>query len=287
MNADVLSAIRSGLAGFSKGQKRIAAYILESYDKAAFMTANKLGQTTLVSESTVVRFASELGYKGYPEMQKALQDVVRTRLTSVQRIEVSNSQFSGQDMVSMVLQSDMNTLRLTREALDRKALDAAVDAILNAKNVYLVGVRSSYTLARFLNFYLRIMLNNVHLVDPSATSEIFEQLMHVSKNDTVIGMSLPRYSRRAARAMQFAKNNGATCVAITDNHQAPLAKVSDHVLIAKSDMVSFVDSLVAPLSVVNVLVVAISQKLGKEFSQTMAEMEAIWSEYDIYEHVDI
>lgn len=287
MNADVLTAIRSGMPGFSKGQKRIAAYILESYDKAAFMTANKLGQTTQVSESTVVRFASELGYKGYPEMQKALQEVVRTRLTSVQRIEVSNSQFSGQDVVSMVLQSDINTLRLTNEALDRTALDASVDAILSAKNVYIVGVRSSNTLARFLNFYLRIMLDSVHLVDPSATSEIFEQLMHAGNGDTVIGLSLPRYSRRTARAMQFAKNNGATCIAITDNHQAPLAKISDHVLIAKSDMVSFVDSLVAPLSVVNALVVAISQKMGKEFSQTMAEMESIWAEYDIYEHIDI
>ena len=287
MNPDVLSAIRSGIGGFSKGQKRIAAYILDSYDKAAFMTASKLGKTTQVSESTVVRFAAELGYKGYPEMQKALQEVVRTRLTSVQRIEAADSQFMGQDVVSMVLQSDMNTLRLTGEALDRQALADSVDAILAAKNVYLLGVRSSNVLARFLNFYLRIMLGNVHLVEPSATSEIFEQLMHIGAGDVVIGISLPRYSRRTARSMHFAKNNGATCIAITDNHQAPLAKESDHVLIAKSDMVSFVDSLVAPLSVVNALVVAISQKMGKEFSQTMAEMEAIWEEYDIYEHVDI
>ena len=287
MSTDILSAIRSGMSGFSKGQKRIAAYILEYYDKAAFMTANKLGKTTQVSESTVVRFAAELGYKGYPEMQQALQEVVRTRLTSVQRIEVSNMQFANQDVVSMVLQSDINTLRLTNEALDREALSNAVDAILRAKNVYILGVRSSNTLARFLNFYLRIMMGNVHLVEPSATSEIFEQLMHVSADDTVIGMSLPRYSRRTARAMHFAKEGGATCIAITDNYQAPLAKVSDHVLIAKSDMVSFVDSLVAPLSVVNALVVAISQKLGMEFSRTMAEMESIWEKYDIYEHVDI
>lgn len=287
MTADVLSAIRSGMGGFSKGQKRIAAYILDFYDKAAFMTASKLGKTTQVSESTVVRFAAELGYKGYPEMQKALQEVVRTRLTSVQRIEAADSQFMGQDVVSMVLQSDINTLRLTGEALSRDALNCAVDAILGAKNVYILGVRSSNILARFLNFYLRIMLGNVHLVEPSATSEIFEQLAHAGKGDAVIGMSLPRYSRRTARAMQFVKNNGATCIAITDNLQAPLAKVSDHTLIAKSDMVSFVDSLVAPLSVVNALVVAISQKMGKEFSQTMAEMEAIWEKYDIYEHVDI
>lgn len=286
MKTDVLTAIRNGMSGFSKGQRRIAAYILESYDKAAFLTANKLGKIAQVSESTVVRFASELGYKGYPEMQQALQEVVRTRLTSVQRIEVSNTQFANQDIVSMVLHSDINTLRLTNEALDRSALSASVDAILSAKNIYVLGVRSSNILARFLNFYLRIMLGNIHLVEPSATSEIFEQLMHVGPGDAVIGISLPRYSRRTARAMAFAKHNGATCIAITDNYQAPLVKSSDHVLIAKSDMVSFVDSLVAPLSVVNALVVAISRKMGMEFSQTMAEMEAIWEKYDIYEHVE-
>ncbi len=286
MTTDVLTAIRNGMSSFSKGQRRIAAYILESYDKAAFLTASKLGKIAQVSESTVVRFAAELGYKGYPEMQQALQEVVRTRLTSVQRIEVSNTQFLGQDVASMVLHSDMDTLRLTNDALDRKALSDAVDAILKAKNVYILGVRSSNILARFLNFYLRIMMGNVHLVEPSATSEIFEQMMHVGKDDAVIGISLPRYSRRTARAMHFAKGSGATCIAITDNYQAPLVRASDHVLIAKSDMVSFVDSLVAPLSVVNVLVVAISQKLGVEFSRTMAEMEGIWEKYDIYEHVE-
>lgn len=287
MAADVLSAIRSGMNGFSKGQKRIAAYILDSYDKAAFLTANKLGQIAKVSESTVVRFASELGYKGYPEMQKALQEVVRSRLTSVQRIEVSNSQYENQDLVSMVLQADINTLRRTNEVLDRTALNQAVDAIVNAKNVFIVGVRSSATIARFLNFYLRIMLGNVHLIDPASTSEIFEQLMHVDEKDAVIGISVPRYSRRTARAMQFAKNNNATCVAITDNHQAPMAKAADHVLIAKSEMVSFVDSLVAPMSVANALLVAISHKLGREFSQSMADLEQIWAEHDIYEHIDL
>lgn len=287
MSTDVLSAIRSGMGGFSKGQKRIAAYILEAYDKAAFMTANKLGQTANVSESTVVRFATELGYKGYPEMQKALQEIVRTRLTSVQRIEAAGNQFSGQDLPSMVLQSDINTLRLTNEALDRDALNASVDAILSAKNVYILGVRSSATTAQFLNFYLRIMLGNVRLIEPSATSEIFEQLMHVGEGDAVIGISLPRYSRRTSRAMHFVKSNGASCIAITDNYQAPLARICDHTLIAKSEMISFVDSLVAPLSIATTLLVALSQKMGMEFSQTMAEMERIWEEYDIYEHADL
>lgn len=287
MNSDVLSAIRAGMGGFSKGQKRIGAFILESYDKAAFMTASKLGQTTRVSESTVVRFAAELGYKGYPEMQKALQEVVRSRLTSVQRIEVANTQLADQDVVSMVLQSDINTLRMTNEALDRGSLNAAVEAIVSGKSVFIVGVRSSSTLASFLNFYLRTMLNNVRLISSTASSEMLEQLIHVGEGDVVIGISLPRYSRRAVKALQFAKDNGAALVAITDNHQAPLAKIADHVLIAKSDMVSFVDSLVAPLSVINALVVAISRRLGTEFSQSLADLEKIWEKYDIYERLDI
>ena len=287
MSSDVLSAIRSGMGGFSKGQKRIGAFIMESYDKAAFMTASRLGQTTHVSESTVVRFAAELGYKGYPEMQKALQEVVRSRLTSVQRIEVANSQLADQDVVSMVLQSDINTLQMTSDALDRDAVNEAVDAILAAKTVYIVGVRSSSTLAGFLNFYLRTMLHRVQLISSTASSEMLEQLIHVGAGDVVIGISLPRYSRRTVKALQFAKDNGAALVAITDNYQAPLAKIADHVLIAKSDMVSFVDSLVAPLSVINALVVAISRKLGTEFSRGMADLERIWEKYDIYERLDI
>lgn len=286
MSIDVLSAIRNGMSGFSKGQKRIAAYILDAYDKAAFMTANKLGSTTQVSESTVVRFAAELGYKGYPEMQKALQEIVRTRLTRVQRIEVAEDQWENQDIVSTVLQSDINSLQMTNEALDRKALDAAVDAILNARNVYISGARSSATISSYLNFYLRTMLDKARLVTSSSSTEMIEQLMHAGPEDVVIGISLPRYSRHTVNSMQFAKECGCTCIAITDNQQAPLARMADHVLIAKSDMVSIVDSLVAPMSVVNVLVVALSRKLDKKLSQSMEELEKVWKKYDIYESFD-
>ena len=286
MASDVLSAIRSSMGTFSKGQKRIAAYILESYDKAAFMTASKLGQTAQVSESTVVRFATELGFEGYPEMQRALQEVVRNCLTSVQRIEVANGQFADQDLVSAVIQSDINTLRMTNESLDRAALAAAVDAIIDAKQVYIVGVRSSAAIATFIDFYLRILLPNVRLVSSTSTGELLEQLMHIQPGDTVLGISLPRYSSRTVKAMNFCRKNGAKIIAVTDHQQAPIAQLADLVLIAKSDMLSFVDSLVAPLSVANALVVAISRKLGMELSQSMEDLEKIWAQYNVYEHID-
>lgn len=285
MATDILSTIQNDLPTFSKGQKLISNYILSSYDKAAFMTASKLGKTVGVSESTVVRFAVELGYDGYPNMQKALQEVVRNRLTSVQRIEVVNHLIGSEGVAAMVLQSDMETIRLTAEALDQEAFDRAVDQILAAKHVYIVGVRSSETLASFLNFYLRNMMDNVRLVDSTAISEMFEQLVHVCPDDVAIGISFPRYSSRTIKAMQFCRDSGATVVAITDSNQAPAAKVAQNVLIAKSDMVSIVDSLVAPMSLINALIVAIGRKKEADLSRTYAELEHMWEEYDVYEQV--
>ena len=286
MAADILSRIQENLSGFSKGQRLISAYIMESYDKAAFMTANKLGRTVGVSESTVVRFAVELGYDGYPSMQKALQEVVRNKLTSVQRMEVVNDLIGSQGVVPMVLRSDMETIRLTAENLDRDSFDSAVDAILTARNVYIVGVRSSATLASFLNFYLRNMLDNVRLVDPNAVSEMFEQLVHVGPGDVVVGISFPRYSSRTIKTMQFCRDSGARVVAITDSPQAPAAKIAENVLIAKSEMVSIVDSLVAPLSLINALIVAVGRRKETDLSKIYAELERIWEEYDVYERVE-
>jgi len=229
----------------------------------------------------------ELGYRGYPEMQKALQEVVRARLTSVQRIQAAEGQLGGeQDVVSLVLQQDIHTLRMTNDALDRKALDACLDAIIGARNIYILGVRSSAVVAEYMNFYLRIMLDNVHMVSPAA-SELMEQLLHIGPEDVVLGVSMPRYSPYTVQAMHFARKSGCTCIAITDNHQAPLAQICDHVLIAKSEMVSFVDPLVAPMSVVGALIVALSHRLGMEFSRKMAELESLWSEYDVYERQDL
>ena len=250
------------------------------------MTASKLGKTVGVSESTVVRFAVELGFDGYPSMQKTLQEIVRNKLTSVQRIEAANDRIGNQDVVSTVLQADIDTLRRTSETLDRREMDASVDAILAARHIYIVGVRSSAAIASFLNFYFRNIFDNVSLVPSTATSEMFEQLLRVGREDVVIGISLPRYSSRTIKAMQYARDCGATTISITDKPDAPAGKIADHVLVAKSDMVSIVDSLVAPMSVVNALIVAVSRKREEEVSKTFKDLERLWDEYDVYERVE-
>ena len=286
MAADILSQIRERHRSFSKGQKLIANYILDSYDKAAFMTACKLGKTVGVSESTVVRFAVELGFDGYPSMQKTLQELVRTRLTSVQRMEAANDRIGNQDVVSTVLQADMETIRKTNDALDRGEMERSVDAILQARHIYIIGVRSSAAIANFLNFYLRNLFDNVMLVSSTATSEMFEQMLRVNTGDVVIGISLPRYSSRTIKTMQFAHDSGATTIAITDSTDAPAGKLADHVLVAKSDMVSVVDSLVAPMSVVNALIVAISCRQQRQAADTYKTLERLWDEYDVYERIE-
>ena len=286
MSTDILARIQAQLHTFSKGQKRIANYILESYDKAAFMTASKLGKTVAVSESTVVRFAVELGFDGYPSMQRSLQEIVRTRLTSVQRIEAANDRFGDQDVVSSVLQSDIDSIRLTAESLDRREMAACVEAILQAKHIYIVGVRSSAALAAYLNFYFRNLFDNVRLVSSTATSEMFEQLLRVGKEDVVIGISLPRYSSRTVKLLQYAHDSGATVVTITDKPEAPGGKVADLVLCAKSNMVSFVDSLVAPMSVINALIVSVGLQQEDSVAKTYEDLERLWDEYDAFERVE-
>ncbi len=283
MATDILATIHNRMTTFSKGQKRIANYIAESYDKAAFMTASKLGEMVNVSESTVVRFAVELGFDGYPSMQKALQEMVRTKLTAVQRIGVDSDRFGGQDVVSMVLHSDMESIRMTNEALDRTVLRAAVQTINRAKHIYIVGVRSSAAIATYMGFYFRNIYHNVRLVDSSATSEMMEQMLHVGQGDVVIGISLPRYSSRTVKVLEFARDSGAEVIVITDSSEAPTAKIAHHTLIAKSDMVSVVDSLVAPMSLVNALIVAIGRSKEKELSRIFENLEKIWAEYEVYE----
>ena len=286
MASDILTTIHDQLRTFSKGQKLIANYILQSYDKAAFMTASRLGKTVGVSESTVVRFAVELGFDGYPSMQRTLQELVRNKLTSVQRIEVANDRIGNQDVVSTVLQADIDTLRKTSETLDRREMSASVELILQAKRIYIIGVRSSTAIADFLNFYFRNIFENVSLVSSTSTSEMFEQMLRVGKGDVVIGISLPRYSSRTVKTMQYAKDCGAATIAITDKPDAPAGKLADHVLVAKSDMVSIVDSLVAPMSVVNALIVAVSRRREEQVSTTFKNLERLWDEYDDYERVE-
>lgn len=283
MSYHFLSILQEKEPTFSKGQKRIARYITDSYDKAAFMTANRLGKTVGVSESTVVRFAVDLGFDGYPSMQKAMREMVLNRLTSVQRIEVANNRFGDQDVVSMVLHSDMEKLRQTSETVSREEFSAAVNAILKAKRVYILGVRSVAPLANFLGYYLNYMFNNVHVLSGLSAGEMFEKIVSVNSDDVVIAFSFPRYSASTTKGARYCRSTGATVIGITDNRESPLGQCSDHVLLAKSDMVSLVDSLVAPLSLVNALIVALAARKEKELSQTFASLERIWDEYDVYE----
>ena len=285
MNQDILALIQENMNTFSKGQKRIAAFILDSYDKAAFMTASRLGKKVGVSESTVVRFAAELGYDGYPDMQKSLQKMIRNRLTYVQRIEVTNDRIGDQDLVSMVLQSDMEKIRLTLEELDRSAFDNAVKAIVSAKRIYIIGVRSSAAIASFLGFYFNLIFDNVVNVTAGTASEMFEHLLRVGEDDVVIGVSFPRYSSRTVQAMSFARDRKATTVAITDSEASPLAPICKYTLKARSDMASFGDSLVAPLSLVNALLVAVSRAKNDDLANTFQTLERIWEDYGVYEKV--
>ena len=282
MSYDILALLQEKEPTFSKGQKRIARYITEDYDKAAFMTANRLGKTVGVSESAVVRFAVDLGFDGYPEMQKAMQEMVLNRLTSIQRIEVASNRIGDQDVVSMVLHSDMEKLRQTGEVLSREEFSAAVNAILKAKRVYILGVRSTAPLANFLGYYMNYMFNNVHVVSGFGTVEMFEKIVGITSEDVLIAFSFPRYSSSTTKGAKYCRSTGATVIGITDSRLSPLGVNSDHVLIAKSDMVSLVDSLVAPLSIVNALIVAIAAKRENELSQTFANLERIWDEYDVY-----
>ena len=283
MSTDILTILQEKAATFSKGQRTIARYITESYDKAAFMTANRLGKTVGISESTVVRFAVDLGFDGYPSMQKAMQEMVLNRLTAVQRIEVANDRIGDQDVVSTVLHADIEKLRQTEDTLNRDDFQAAVNAILKAKRVYILGVRSVAPLANFLGYYLNYMFHNVHVVSGVSAGEMFEKIVGVNPDDVVIAFSFPRYSASTTKGARYCHSAGATVIGFTDSKLSPLGQCCDHVLVAKSDMLSLVDSLVAPLSVVNALIVAVAAKREKELSRTLANLEKIWDEYDVYE----
>ncbi|MCI2055886.1 MAG: MurR/RpiR family transcriptional regulator [Oscillibacter sp.] len=282
MPKSILHIIESSIPSFSKGQKRIGTYILENYDKAAFMTASKLGKLVGVSESTVVRFASELGYDGYPSMQRALQEMIRSRLTSTQRIEAAGEELSGQDVLATVMQRDMDKLRMVVDEADRTEFAAVSERIMTAKHIYILGVRSSSFVAGYLNFYLHLLFENVTLVQSNAAGEIFEQLFRIGPGDVMIAISFPRYSLVTMNTVKFAKDRGATIIAITDNELSPLYQMADGSLLAPSEMISFVDSMVAPLSMLNALLVDIGYRMGTDISSTFAELEDIWDEYGVF-----
>ncbi len=281
---DVLEKINTLYKTFSKGQKKIADYITDNYDKAAFMTAANLSDTVGVSCSTVVRFAVELGYDGYPELQDALQRMVRTKLTSVQRMEVTSSRIGDSDILSTILNYDISKIKQTLEDIDKSAFDSAIETILKAKKIYIIGVRSSSALAQFLYFYLNLIFDNVIFVNAISMGEMFEQLLRIDENDCLIAISFPRYSSRTIKAVQYSKNNHAKIVAITDSENSPLNEYATHTLICRSDIASFVDSLVAPLSVINALIAGLGMKKKEEVSNTFNKLEQIWEEYNVYKH---
>lgn len=282
-DTDIISYLRENTDTFSKRQRLIAQYILNNFDKAAYMTAAALGEAVGVSESTVVRFASELGFEGYPKLQKRLREVARANSTSVQRMEIASRRMDASNLLEEVLKSDISKIKQTLEEIDRSQFDGAVEEILRAKKIYIAGARSSASIAGFAEYYFRLMFGNTQLISSSGSADTFEQLMRIDKGDVIIGMSFPRYSKNTVRALEYACKRGACVIGITDSVNSPIVRLSKYFLIAKSDMDSFVDALVAPFSVINALIVALGMRKQAEIKQTFERLENIWEEYEVYD----
>ncbi len=283
MKVNLLTKLADKTAKYSKSHKKIAAFISENYDKAAFMTAAALGEKVGVSESTVVRFASELGFKGYPELQKELQQMIKSKLTTVQRMEVSQSLIGNNDIISTVLNDDINLIRQTAETVSKEAFEESVRAINSANKIYILGVRSSSALASFLAFYFNLVFDNVILVNSSSASEMFEQVFRIGEGDVCIAISFPRYSKQAVNTLRFISDRKATVISITDSDKSPIAPFSDHLLVAKSNMASVVDSLAAPLSLINALIASVTLSRKNDAYRNFNELENVWEKYQVYE----
>ena len=284
---DIITRINEKFPHMSKGHKAIAAFILEHYDQAAFMTAARLGRQLHVSESTVVRFASGIGYSGYPEMQAELAARVTSRLNAVERVGVKYAGRSQSEVIESVLASDMDNIRATTESLDAAAFDTAVDILLEAKTVYVIGIRSCAPLAEFLSFYLNMVRGGIVLLKTTSLSEVFEQMLRVGREDAVIGIGFPRYSMRTLKALEFANDRNAKVITITDSVHSPMCLYSSCNLFAVSDMVSIVDSLVAPLSVINALVVALCLEQPQTVRESLESLEGVWNNYQVSMHDEI
>lgn len=280
---DILSDIRGRYNTLSKGQKKIAAYLTDNYDKAAYMTAQKLAKAVGTSESTVVRFAAELGYDGYGDFQQNLQEIIRNKLTAVQRMDVAQGIIGSGDIIESVMTSDMDNIRSTIENVDRKAFSGAVETLLNAKKIYVIGVRSSAALAKFISFYFNLIFDNVIHISTTSASEIFEQILHAGKDDAVVVISYPRYSKRSVSAAEYAAARGSKIIAITDSASSPITKFAAHSLIAKSEMAYFVDSFAASFSLANSLIIALGMRKKQQLTENFENLEKIWDEYQVYE----
>ncbi len=284
MQKDLFEQIREKMSEMSKSHKLIASYVLGHSEVAAYLTATKLGANIGVSESTVVRFAIELGFSGYPEFHEVLKQSLRSKLTAVQRLDVADNIIGNGNVLNAVLTSDMNNIKSSLANIDEDSFNGAVDTICEAKNIFIIGIRSSSMLADFLNHYLCYMFGNVKLLFSNSTNELFEQIFRIGKGDVLVAITFPRYSSRTKLAAEFAKKKGAKVVAITDGDNSPVAAYADSKLFARSDMASFVDSLVAPLSIINALIMAISRKKKDTVTETLDDLEKIWDEYDVYEN---
>lgn len=278
----LISHIQSQYTRFSKGQKLIAQYILKNYDKVAFMTACKLGEAVGVSESTVVRFANALGYSGYPKLQDALQEVIKNKLTTVQRVDMVKEFNDDSAILKKIVKSDMDNIKDTLEEIDEKAFEEAANRILKAKRIYIVGMRSSFTIAQYLGFYLGIILDSVHVIRTDM-GDAFEQVVKINEDDVLIAISFPRYSKKSYQIVSYAKEKGAHIVSLTDSPFAPVASLTDNLLLVKSNMVSFVDSLVPALSIANALIVSVGMKEKEDIKQHFDDLEAIWEKYSVYD----
>lgn len=283
---DVISRIETAYDKMSKGHKAISRYVLAHFDKAAFMNVSRLSEVTGVSEATVVRFSTELGYEKYQQFQKAVLEYAKSRLTSVQRMDIAYERMENDGILKSVLNSDIDKIRSTLAAMDEMEFDRAVDAIAGARRVYIVGLRSAASLAGFLGYYLNLIFDDVRVVSSISAGEIFDQLYRVSSEDVVIGISFPRYSMRTINALKYAKSKGGTVIGVTDGALSPITETADYCLLARSDMESFVDSLVAPFSLMNALIVALGARKKEEVYQNLENLEDIWKEYKIYENAD-
>lgn len=285
-DTDIIKYIKDNIEKFSKRQKMIAEYIIANYDKASYMTAARLSEEVGVSESTVVRFAAELGFDGYQKLQRSLQDVMRSKLTSVQRMDFVSQRIDTKNILAEVLQSDIDKIQRTLQEIDHEQFDAVVDALINADNIYIIGVRSAASLAMFASFYFNLLFERVKLINTSSASDVFEQILRVNEKDVVIGISFPRYSQSTLRALEYARKNGAAVVGLTDSNNSPIVRLSKYCLIARSDMTSFADSLAAPISVLNALIAAVGIRKRDEVSKSFELLENIWDEYHVYEKRD-
>lgn len=282
MKNDISLIIRNAMPTMSKSQKKIADVILKNYDKVAYMTATKLAAIAEISESTVVRFAIELGYNGYPDFQRALQELARTNLTPNQRIALTNLRIGDSDVLDKLMTSDMEKIKHTLENIDKESFGKAVEAITEARMIYIIGARSSHSIAQFLAHNLMMIFDNVKFIQESSESEIFEQAISIGEKDVLFAVSFPRYSTRVIHAVNFAHSRKARVVALTDSPASPIAEDADFLLTAQSDMAAYVDSLVAPLSLVNALIVSITRKKQDEIKERFDSLECIWDDYNVY-----